>query len=124
MRTNKTLAILAAGLLAGSALLCGCTPHKDYEQSNYVTHVGVPISVEQSLGHYNAHLSAVYNVKDKITVGNVWSTQKVHEVVKAAALIQSEISDQDNDPITLTGILKDDGLQIKSVQVHNYLIRF
>jgi len=128
---RKTLPRIVASLILGATLLggCGSTYMATAPSSNMVTITGVPLSVEVVANDYYAHFAAV--VEDQYgeaRLGYVRRSSLIGNAVEASALVESEINDVDKfgqkDPISLTGILKSDGLQIKQVRVHGYTIEF
>jgi len=129
MKTKKTLAVITAGLLAGATLLGGCS-HGVVQKAtleditSYTTQVGKPISVSGSVGYGEAYLAAVLDVQGTPSLGYVMGTSHEGDVIKAEALIESEINDNDEESIVWSGIQRQDGLQIKQIEVHDYVIKF
>ena len=102
--------------------LCQIWPQKD--ERGYVTQSGVPLSAVASRGDSNGDLAVVLNIERRPVLGYVRSSYLSYHIAEAAALIQSEIVDGDDDLVTWAGIPRDDGLQIKELKVHGYTIYF
>ncbi len=130
---RKTLPLIVAGLLAGATLLGGCSAYNKVDAPEkgvtLVTRDVVPLGVEAGIYSYGAYLGVAFeNDQGQPQLGYVRNCDFRSRVVEASALIQGEMNDVDKfgqkDPITLTGILNSDGLQIKEIYVHGHTIKF
>lgn len=110
---NKLTSIALAGTIA----LSGCS-NKDNQTLN-----GLPISVGESFARKYGTLATVIDINGKKVLGySRYSTTLKN--AEAVALIQSEISDNDNEPVELTGKYVDDRFEIKSIKANGYQVDF
>lgn len=93
------------GIVAAAALACSGQPN---QEPKYETITGTPLSVAQFSGRLGGYVSTVIQTEGKTIL-----TQSDYclGVVcsNAEALIQSEITDGDDEPIELTGQYQADG---------------
>ncbi len=126
MKKRNLLTLLTAGTLA----LSGCESEKP-EQSPIIqeeTLTGIPINAEAAVAYHTARLSVMIQKQDGDYIlcnaaeykrGLVWWHENIQE---AKTIIQSEIDDKDNEPISLKGIYKGDRFEFSSVSANDYTI--
>jgi hypothetical protein len=123
MIKRNLLTLLAAGTLA----LSGC----ESEKSQIIpeeTLTGIPINAEAAIAYHTDRLSVMIKKQDGSYVlcnateykkGFYWWHGNIQE---AKTIIQSEIDDNDNEPISLKGIYKGDRFEFSSVSANGYTI--
>lgn len=92
---------------------------KDYENQP-VTIEGIPYSVKYRDGEIRIF------IKDKNDKGVFCSTDSIHRyyknLYKIETIVEAEIRDGDNEPISISGVYKDREIIINSVKVEGYII--
>lgn len=112
----------------GALALSGCekeeSAKKPYENS-YEKIRGIPLSVGVSYGPFNdrSDIATVIEIEGKKVLGYARS-RKGDKIAEAAALIQSEINDGDDEPIELTGSYNEDKFSIDSIRANGYVVNF
>jgi len=102
--------------------LAGCGGDDVTDSSDRQTITGIPLSVvSDSYASLGGTLATVIDIEDKKVLGysNSGSTRAL---TLAVALIQSEISDGDNEQISLTGHYVEDRFAIESVRANGYTV--
>lgn len=123
---NKLQKILGIGALT---FLIGCSAKpQNNNPPQYQTLSGKPISVAESYSHYYGSLSTVIEVEGTKVLATVYSAgnepNNLKNISEGVALIQSEISDGDNDLITLKGYFSEGRFNVKSLNANGYQIDF
>ncbi len=113
--------LLASLLIAGSALLTGCQEEKPLE-----TIVGKPLSVTgQKAGWYPGEIALVLEVEGKNVLAYHDGTA---DYLSAAAIVQSEIDDGDNETVELVGRYENyenaNRFRIKSLKANGIYLKF
>ncbi len=94
------------------------------DSRGFVTQTGAPLSAV--LSHNNmsdANLAVVLNVDGKQVLGYVVYSYNI-QITIAAALLQAEIADGDNDYVTFSGLPSNVGIELRELKVHGYTINF
>lgn len=119
---NNLQKILGIGACVAGIGITGCFDEEKPIQ--YTTVKGKPLAVSVVEGHYGygtiACVVEADNKKILASAGNYLSYLRA----RAAALIQSEINDGDNDLVTLIGESRGDLLYLKSIEANGYKIEF
>jgi hypothetical protein len=130
---GKTL----CAIVASAALLVGCGHYSDTLKSAYPEQInqqdkvaaqntlrGKPISVAYDFGGYgnSAEIATVIDVSGQQVLAYGRLSDK--NSIEAAALIQSEMNDGDNEPIELVGKYEGARFVIESLKANNYQIDF
>jgi hypothetical protein len=130
MTIKKALTSIALG---GALALGGCSGKTENNSSiPYQTIKGIPISVGESCVNLSGNLATVIDIDGKKLLGytnyrysnikNFFSYLK--DNTEATVLIQSEISDGDNEPIELIGTYVGNKFKIKTVKANGYQVDF
>ena len=116
-------ALLIGGLIA---ILNGCNGDTNTSRTpRTLTLRGKPLSVSMAYGRYWGSLATVLEVDGKEVLASVGSRSGPGELVRAAALIQSEISDGDNEKVELIGkYYREDKFSIYMVRANGHTIDF
>ncbi|MBU0470366.1 MAG: hypothetical protein KKA62_02605 [Nanoarchaeota archaeon] len=90
---------------------------------------GLPLSAKVAVAGtcsgMAGYMSTVLDVNGKAVIARLYKEGDVSYVVDAAALIQSEIDDKDNEKVKLKGRYNDDQLFIiKSIEANNVKMYF
>ena len=94
------------GIGALALALSGCENNQsDNQQSNnpYQTIRGIPISVANTSRNFSTDLVTVLDVDGRHVLAYAYASGGTIEYTMAVALIQSEISDGDEEPMELSG---------------------
>ena len=116
----------ALGIGALVLALSGCVNNQSgNQQSNnqYQTIRGAPISVAESYARMEGSLATVLDVEGKHVLAYT-SNGNTRSNAEATALIQSEISDGDEEPIELMGNYDGNRFVIKRVNANGYQVNF
>lgn len=129
MTLRKTLCALVA---AAVIELAGCSEKQETQKD--IKLFGKPVSVAYAIDTEHAYgaFAAVFNVEGKMLLAykigsNIQPTG--HSPVIAAALLQSEIDDGDNELVKLTGqyvftgLYKGDDFELSSIEANGYTIK-
>lgn len=127
MQVRKTLAgIVLAGALALALNGCGGNPTNTGNSPGDQTIIGNPVSVAESVASYYGGLATVIDVDGKKVLAyhsyGAGGINMPKAYAKAVALIQSEISDRDTEPIELTGKFKGELFKITKINANGYQI--
>jgi len=125
---KKTLIIMVSFLIA-LIFITGCAlDRKSINNSSKIderitTIYGTPVSVAESYGQYGGTLAIVLKIDGKLVLAYATNGHTV-TYAKAAALVLAEISDENNEPVELTGRYINDEFVMKSIKVRGYKIKF
>jgi len=125
MQVRKTLtSIVLVGALALGGIGCSDNGQSNQQVNNqYQTIIGVPISVAESYARLKGSLATVLDVEGKYVLAYT-SKGNTRTNAEATALIQSEISDGDEEPIELMGRYDGNRFIIKRVNANGYQVDF
>ncbi len=139
MALRKTLTnIVLAGALALGMAGCkneGLNTRLDYNAKpakpakQYETISGIPLSVSEVSDRCGGCVAMVLEVEDRPVLAyacNGIAAQRdiLANVVKAVALVQSEIVDGDSEEVQLTGRYDGNEFRVKSITANGYTIDF
>lgn len=123
MRFRKSLTSI---LLAAVGGLTGCTEQN--EQNDMYkprTISGLPISVAGYYARYSGAIAIVIEIEGKKILAYNETGRDTLQYAKANALIQSEISDGDNEKIELSGnYINNSEFLMKSVKANGHRVNF
>ena len=125
MGIKKTLYALVTIATIG---LAGCSEKSVEEIQKDITIFGKPISVVYTPNTYSEYggFTGVFEVNGKpLLAYKQWKSNKEgFPNAKAAALIQSEMNDGDDELVNLTGQYRGDQFELSSIEANGYKINF
>ncbi|MBS3172004.1 hypothetical protein J4438_00265 [Candidatus Woesearchaeota archaeon] len=123
MTIKKTLTGI---VLVGTLALSGCEDNQKDNQPNnnpYQIIRGAPISVAENYDEWGSTLATVLDINGKHVLAYT-SNGRTRSNAEATALIQSEISDGDEELIELMGNYYENRFVIKRVNANGYQVDF
>ncbi len=128
MTIKNTLCALVAAATIGLAGCNECDKRPVEKIQGDITIFGKPLSVAYLPNTHSEHgsFAAIFNVKGKILLTYVEENNlpKAFSYAKASALIQSEINDEDDEDVKLTGQYKGTGFdyefKLSSIEANGY----
>ena len=115
---NSARNILVGASLAG--LVSSCQPSTP-ESVVYTTIKGEPLSAETGSSHGNTYLAGALRMSDNKVV--LFYADGGRTMIDLAALINSEINDDDNEPVELYGIAcKDDSFLVWTIMANGIFL--
>jgi len=126
---KKTLCVLVAAATIG---LVGCDQksaneiQRDLEIKKEITISGKPISVAYTPSTKTEYgtFAAVFEIDGKFLLAYRRETDRIIPYAEAAAVVQSEMNDGDNEPVNLIGHYQGNRFELSSIEANGYKIDF
>ncbi len=118
---------LCALVLSATVVLAGCVQaNTETTDETEVILYGMPISVActSNTSCDWGKFAGVFEVNEKLLLAYNDGSNTNIEITKAAAIVQSEIDDEDNEFVKLTGKYKEKEFELSSVEANGYKIDF
>jgi hypothetical protein len=113
------------GLTATIITLNSCSKYEIVEKQQPKTEqlVGIPLSVTSIYARHNGNLATVLKIEDKTILAHAYLSN-TQTAAQATALIESEINDNNSEPIILHGQYNNGAFEIYKLTANNYSIKF